>query len=57
MLLEACGSAISEVLTEEYPSQLIRMGIKDRFGTSGPAKELLKYFELTAEDIIKKIKE
>jgi len=33
------------------------MGIKDRFGTSGPANELLKYFGLTAEDIIKKIKE
>jgi len=32
------------------------MGIKDRFGTSGPAKELLKYFELTAEDIIKIVK-
>ena len=32
------------------------MGIKDRFGTSGPAKELLKYFELTSEDIIKIIK-
>ena len=53
----ACGSAISEVLTEKYPAKLIRMGIKDRFGKSGPAKELLKYFELTAEDIIKKVKE
>ena len=52
-----CGSAISEVLTEEYPSRLIRMGIKDRFGKSAPAKELLKYFELTAEDIIKVVKE
>ena len=51
-----CGSAISEVLTEEYPTKLIRMGIKDTFGKSGPAKELLKYFELTAEDIIKIVK-
>lgn len=54
--MEDYGSAISEVLTEEYPSKLIRMGIKDRFGTSGPAKELLKHFELTADDIIKVIK-
>ena len=32
------------------------MGVKDRFGTSASAKELLKYFELTAEDIIKIVK-
>lgn len=51
------GSSISEVLTEKYPTKLIRMGIKDRFGKSASAKELLKYFELTAEDIIKKVKE
>ncbi len=53
----ACGSAISEVLTEEYPAKLIRMGMKDRFGKSASAKELLKYFGLTAEDIIKVVKE
>ena len=52
-----CGSAISEVLVEEYPCKLIRMGVKDRFGKSGPAKELLKYYGLTAEEIIKVIKE
>ena len=51
------GSAISDVLIEEYPTKLIKMGVKDRFGTSAPAKELLKYFELTDEDIIKKVKE
>ncbi len=51
------GSAISEVLVEEYPTKLIRMGIKDRFGKSGPAKELLKYFGLTADEIVKTVKE
>ena len=51
------GSAISEVLAEEYPAKLIRMGVKDRFGKSAQAKELLKYFELTADDIIKVVKE
>lgn len=55
--MEDYGSAISEVLTQEYPSKLIRMGIKDTFGTSGTAKELLKYFELTAEDIVKIVKQ
>jgi len=57
VLLEDYGSAISEVLTEKHPTKLIRMGIKDRFGKSASAKELLKYFELTAEDIIKMVKE
>ena len=46
-------SAIAEVLTEEYPCKLIRMGIKDTFGKSGSAVDLLKYFGLTSEDIIK----
>ncbi len=48
------GSAISEVLTEEYPVKLERMGIKDTFGKSGKAEELMKYFEITAVDIVRK---
>lgn len=55
-IIGGLGSAISEVLTEEYPAKLIRMGMKDRFGKSGPAKELLKYFGLTSEDIIAVVK-
>ena len=51
------GSAISEVLTQEYPCKLIRMGIHDTFGKSGNAVELLKYFGLTSEEIIKTVKE
>lgn len=56
-IIGGLGTAISEVLTEKYPVKLIRMGVKDRFGKSAPAKELLKYFGLTAEEIIKTIKE
>ena len=48
------GSAISEVLTEEYPARLDRMGINDTFGKSGKAEELMEYFEITAKDIVKK---
>ena len=48
------GSAISEVLTEEYPVRLDRMGIKDTFGKSGKAEELMEYFEITAKDIVRK---
>ena len=51
------GSAISEVLVEDFPAKLIRIGIKDRFGKSASAKELLKYFGLTADNIIRIVKE
>ena len=46
------GSVISEVLTEEYPTKLIRLGVNDTFGKSGKAKELMEYFGITAKDII-----
>lgn len=52
-VVNGLGTAISDVLTEKYPTKLIKMGIKDRFGKSGPAKELLEYFELTAKKIVK----
>lgn len=45
------GSAIAELLTEEHPAPLHRMGIKDRFGESGKPDELLKHFGLTAKHI------
>ena len=48
------GSAISEVLTDKYPTKLERMGINDKFGKSGKAEELLKYFGIDAEAIISK---
>ena len=51
------GSAVCEVLAEEYPTKVTRMGIKDTFGTSGKAEELMKYFHITAEDIIKQVKD
>ena len=56
-IIGGLGSSISEVLIEKYPTKLIRMGVKDRFGRSASAKELLKRFELTSDDIIKVIKE
>lgn len=46
------GSAIAEVLTEEYPKELIRLGVKDTFGKSGKAEELMEYFKITAKDIV-----
>lgn len=55
-IIGGLGTAIAEVLSEEYPSKLIRMGMKDEFGKSGKAEDLMKHFHLTAEDIIKEVK-
>lgn len=52
-IIGGLGTAVCEVLSENYPTKVIRMGIKDRFGTSGKAEELMKYFNITSEDIIK----
>ena len=48
------GSAISEVLTQEYPAKLERMGMQDVFGKSGKAEELMEYFGLTSKAIVEK---
>lgn len=45
------GGAIAELLCENYPVKLIRMGMKDRFGESGKPDELLNHFGLTAKHI------
>ena len=45
------GSAIAEVLTNKYPKKLERMGIKDRFGKSGKAEELMSYFGIDCNSI------
>lgn len=48
------GSAISEVLTANYPKKLERLGINDTFGMSGNAKELLNYFKIDCDAIVSK---
>lgn len=50
-IIGGLGTAISEVLTEEYPVKLTRLGIKDTFGRSGKAEELLHYFSIDAQAI------
>lgn len=55
-IIGGLGSAIAEVLTDICPTRLERMGINDRFGMSGKAEELLHFYKLDAEAIIRKIK-
>ncbi|MDD4125257.1 MAG: transketolase family protein [Eubacteriales bacterium] len=50
------GSAVCEVLSENLPTRLARVGIQDVFGRSGKAGELLEYYGLTGEGIAKKVR-
>ena len=51
------GGAVAELLSERCPTLMKRIGINDRFGTSGKAEELLKYFGLTAEGLVEAARE
>lgn len=51
------GSAVSDVLCAELPTKVLKIGINDTFGESGPALELIKKYGLDAESIYNKIKE
>ena len=55
-IIGGLGTAVCEVLSEDYPKKVVRMGIKDEFGTSGKAEELMKYFGITSKDIVEEIK-
>ena len=51
-IIGGIGTAISEVLTEYYPKKLIRLGMKDLFGKSGKAENLMHYFKIDASAIV-----
>ena len=51
------GSAVADVLAEKQPARLVKIGVNDEFGHSGPAVELLKQYGLCAENIVAKAKE
>ena len=51
------GSAICDTLSSKYPCRVTKIGMDDKFGTSGPAVDLLKYFGMSAENIVAKAKD
>lgn len=55
-IIGGLGSAIAEVLTEYEPKKLIRLGVKDTFGKSGKAEELMDYFNITSANIVEAVK-
>ena len=50
------GSAVCDVLSEKAPTQVMKIGVNDTFGESGPALELLKKYGLDTDSIYEKIK-
>ena len=50
------GSAVCEVLSENHPLSVKRIGVYDRFGESGPAVELLHKYKLDGEGIAEQVK-
>ena len=54
-IIGGIGSAISELLAEEYPTKVLRIGMPDVFGQSGSPKDLIKFYGLDAESIKNKV--
>ncbi len=50
------GDAVCDAVCSEYPVPVIKVGVEDTFGKSGPAVELLHIFGLDADNIVKKAK-
>ena len=50
-IIGGLGTAVCEVLSEEYPTKVIRMGIKDEFGQSGKWNELMEHYGITSKNI------
>ena len=50
------GSAVCEVLSEKAPTRVLKIGVNDTFGESGPAAELLKKYGLDTDSIYEKVK-
>ena len=50
------GSAVCDVLSEKAPTKVLKIGVNDVFGESGPALELLKKYGLDTDGIYEKVK-
>ena len=55
-IIGGLGTAIADVLAQEYPAKLIKLGVHDSFGKSGKANELMNYFKIDADAIVEEIK-
>ena len=56
-IIGGLGSAVCEALAETAPTPVLRIGVNDEYGVSGPAKALIAKFGLDSESIYKRVKE
>ncbi|NTW28679.1 MAG: transketolase family protein [Coriobacteriia bacterium] len=56
-IIGGLGSAVAEVLAENVPTPMKRVGVNDVFGTSGEPAELMAYFGLDADSIVRAARE
>lgn len=56
-IIGGLGSAVCEVLSEKAPTKVMKIGVNDTFGESGPAVELVKKYGLDTQSIYNRIKE
>lgn len=56
-IIGGLGGAVSEIICENYPVPVVKLGVEDTFGRSGPAVELLHIYGLDAEHIVAKAKQ
>ena len=55
-IIGGLGGAVAECLSEKCPTKMYRIGVRDRFGESGPAIPLLHKYELDGEGVYKQVK-
>ncbi len=55
-IIGGLGSAVAEALGENYPVPVVKHGVNDTFGKSGPAKELIEHYGLNAKGICEKVR-
>ena len=56
-IIGGLGGAVAEALAESSPAPLVRIGVRDAFGTSGDQEGLMRHYGLSAADIVNAVKE
>ncbi len=56
-IIGGLGSAVCDALSEKCPTQVLKIGVQDTFGESGPAVQLIQKYGLDAQSIAAKVKE
>lgn len=55
-IIGGLGGAVAEVLSEKQPTKMLRIGVKDVYGISGPGADLIAYYGLDAKSIVEQVR-